>query len=138
MKIQPLIAFGLESTLMLSIIIKEFPMHRGGITNKSFFNKMQVTNLTPSKNRLMHHLVPCIATSVQYFPNVGPIFCDGYLILGRKVMMAHSNYKYHSYFQHDPYEITIKEEKFIILLHFVNRSLQDLNFIVNFLVIPSQ
>ena len=31
----------------------------------------------------MHHLVPCIATSVQYFPNVVPIFCDGYLIFGK-------------------------------------------------------
>ena len=31
----------------------------------------------------MHHLVPCIATSVQYFQNVVPIFCDGYIILGK-------------------------------------------------------
>ena len=82
MKIQPLIAFGLESTQMLLIIIKEFTIHRGGITNKSFFSyKMQVTNLTPSKNRLMHHLVPCIATSIQYFQNVVPIFCAGYQLV---------------------------------------------------------
>ena len=89
MKIQPLIAFGLESTQMLLIIIKEFPIHRGGITNKSFFSyKMQVTNLTPSKDRLlMHHLVACIATSDQYFQNVVPIFCDGYLVL-EKILIS--------------------------------------------------
>ena len=66
---------------------EEFPhaLQRGGITNKFFFYKMQITNLTPSKNRLMHHLVPCIATSVQYFQNVVPIFCDGYLILEKNI-----------------------------------------------------
>ena len=31
----------------------------------------------------MHHLVPCIATSVQYFPNVVAKFCNGYLIFGK-------------------------------------------------------
>ena len=48
---------------------------------------MQITNLNPSNNRLMHHLVPCIATSVQYFQNMVPIFCDGYLIL-KKILIS--------------------------------------------------
>ena len=53
---------------MLTIITKELTLHRGGggggITNEYFFDKMQITNWTPSKNSHMHYLVPCIATSV--------------------------------------------------------------------------
>ena len=40
-------------------------------------------NLNPSKTKLMHPLMPSISISVQYFQNVVPIFCDGYLILGK-------------------------------------------------------
>ena len=44
-------------------------------------------NLNPSKTKLMHPLMPSIAISVQYFQNVVPIFCDGYLILGKMLIV---------------------------------------------------
>ena len=38
------------------------------------FTMTQIMNLTPFKNRLLHFLVPLIATFVPYFLNVVPIF----------------------------------------------------------------